>query len=389
MKLNKEELESVLTVGFIISIRLLGIFLILPVFSVYSIQYPGSSLTLAGIAFGIYALIQSILQIPFGWASDRIGRKPVLLFGLFLFSIGSFYCGIADDINQLIIARIIQGSGAIGSVALASLGDVTRPGVRAQAFTITGMIIGAAFLIAIVFGPLIASEFSFSTLFYVLTLLGLIAILVTLLFFPKIKLNVTNDKAITYRSLIQNINLRKLFISAGILSLLLNVFIFIYPLSWENLGINESKLWKVYFIVLIPSALLVFPYIRYAERKKILDGPSRWGWYFLIISFVLYLIGFNYKFILYSSGIMLFLGSILYQSIFPAFLTQRIPSEQRGASTGVYNLSNFLGASIGGMASGFLYQNWKVLPIIFCIAVLILWKFVGIPHPPDSEKVRY
>lgn len=389
MKLNKEELKSVLTVGFIISIRLLGIFLILPVFSVYSIQYPGSSLTLAGIAFGIYALIQSILQIPFGWASDRIGRKPVLLFGLFLFSIGSFFCGIADDINQLIIARIIQGSGAIGSVALASLGDVTRPGVRAQAFTISGMIIGSAFLIAIVVGPLIASEFSFSTLFYVLTLLGLIAILITLFFFPKIKLNVTTDKAMTYRALIQNINLRKLFISAGIISLLLNVFIFIYPLSWENLGINESNLWKVYFIVLVPSALLVFSYVRYAEKKKILDGPSRWGWYFLIISFVLYLIGFNYKFILYSSGIMLFLGSILYQSIFPAFLTQRIPSEQRGASTGVYSLSNFLGASIGGMSSGFLYQNGKVLPIIFCIAVLILWKFVGIPHPPDSEKVRY
>jgi len=389
MKLTKEELESVLTVGFIISIRLLGIFLILPVFSVYSIQYPGSSLTLAGIAFGIYALIQSILQIPFGWASDRIGRKPVLLFGLFLFSIGSYFCGIADDINQLIIARIIQGSGAIGSVALASLGDVTRPGVRAQAFTISGMIIGAAFLIAIVIGPLIASEFSFSTLFYVLTLLGLIAILITLFFFPKIKDTEITDKTFNYSVLFKNINLRKLFISAGILSLLINIFIFIYPLSWENLGINESKLWKVYFIVLIPSALLVFPYVRYAEKKKILEGPSRWGWYFLIISFVLYLIGFNYKFILYSSGIMLFLGIILYQSIFPAFLTQRIPSEQRGASTGVYNLSNFLGASIGGMSSGFLYQNGEVLPIIFCIAALILWKFVGIPHPPDSEKVRY
>jgi MFS family permease len=128
MNLNATEYKAGLTVALIMATRLLGIFLILPVFSVYAEKYPGSDLAMAGLAFGIYALAQSILQLPFGWASDRIGRKPVLVAGILLFTAGSVYCALAGTINELIIARIIQGTGAVSSVALASLGDVTRPG---------------------------------------------------------------------------------------------------------------------------------------------------------------------------------------------------------------------------------------------------------------------
>ena len=113
-------------IGLIIGLRLLGIFLILPVFSIYATKYPGASLTTAGIAFGIYALTQSLLQIPYGLASDKYGRKPILIIGLVFFSIGSLLCAYSDTILQLIISRAIQGSGAVSSVALASLGDSTR-----------------------------------------------------------------------------------------------------------------------------------------------------------------------------------------------------------------------------------------------------------------------
>ena len=118
-------------VSLITALRLLGMFLILPIFSVYVLRYPGATLPLAGIAFGIYALTQSVFQIPMGWASDRWGRKPLILFGLLLFSGGSVICGLARNIVQLIIARAIQGSGAIGAVALATLADQTRSHVRA------------------------------------------------------------------------------------------------------------------------------------------------------------------------------------------------------------------------------------------------------------------
>ena len=130
----------------------------LPIFSVYAVRYSGATPALAGIAFGIYALTQSILQIPLGWASDRWGRRPVLVFGLALFGLGSIGCGLSQNIVQLIIARVIQGTGAVGSVALAALADVTRPSVRTQAFTITGIAIGSAFMIGVLGGPLLAAS---------------------------------------------------------------------------------------------------------------------------------------------------------------------------------------------------------------------------------------
>ncbi len=126
MRLNNTELRAVVTVAIIMASRLLGIFLILPVFSVYAEKYPGSSIAMAGVAFGIYALAQSVLQIPFGWASDKLGRKPVLLAGLLIFTVGSVLCGTADTIGELILARILQGTGAVSSVAIAALGDLTR-----------------------------------------------------------------------------------------------------------------------------------------------------------------------------------------------------------------------------------------------------------------------
>ena len=127
MKLSSEEKRSTFTIAVIVSTRLLGIFLILPVFSIYAKMYPGATLSLASIAFGIYPLVQSLLQLPFGWASDRFGRKKVLIFGLALFSFGSLVCAMADNIYKLIAARALQGSGAVGAVAIASLGDLVRP----------------------------------------------------------------------------------------------------------------------------------------------------------------------------------------------------------------------------------------------------------------------
>jgi len=182
---SRAEIGPVIVVSLISALRLLGIFLILPVFSVYAVHYPEASLAMAGVAFGAYALTQSILQIPLGWASDRWGRKPILLIGLALFGAGSIGCGLAQSISQLIIARAIQGTGAIGSVALAALADLTRPAVRTQAFTITGIAIGSAFMIGILGGPLLAATIGLSGLFYVLAALAFAAMILAAISFQK------------------------------------------------------------------------------------------------------------------------------------------------------------------------------------------------------------
>ncbi len=173
-----------IAVSLISALRLLGIFLILPVFSVYAVHYPGASAALAGVAFGAYALIQSLMQLPLGWASDRWGRRPVLLSGLAVFALGSVACALAEDIIQLIIARTIQGAGAVGSVAFAALADVTRPSVRSQAYTITGIAIGSAFMIGILAGPILAAHIGLNGLFYLLAGLALLALLIAAASFP-------------------------------------------------------------------------------------------------------------------------------------------------------------------------------------------------------------
>ncbi len=385
MSISSRETKAVITVSLIISLRLLGIFLILPVFSVYTINYPGANLTLSGVAFGIYALSQSLLQIPFGWASDIFGRKRIILIGLFLFSIGSIVCALAENINQLIMARVIQGSGAIGAVAIASLGDLTRSHVRAQVFTITSIIIGTSFIIGLIAGPFLAAELGFDSLFYLLGILGFIAIIVTALFFPKIVEAEQKNYIQRLFLFIYNYELKRLYVASFIMSFTLNMFFFIYPLSWISLGLNRFQLWKIYLIILLPSALIVFPYIRYAEKRDKLQLPTWIGWVILLFSFLFYLTGGIHKWVLFASGIAFFLGYTLFQSILPAFLTQRVPAESRGAASGFYNFSNFLGASLGGMLVGSLYNLNQHIPLIVVLFVLILWLFMGLPRQPDTD----
>ncbi len=386
MNLNAKEKKAVLSVSVIISIRLLGIFLILPTFSIYALDYPFATKTTAGIAFGIYAISQSLLQIPFGWASDRFGRKRVLIFGIIIFIIGSILCGFSKNIYQLIFARVLQGSGAISSVAISSLGDITRPEVRAQSFTITGIIIGATFVLGMLLGPLLAAKLGFDSLFFILAILGVIAILAIVIYFPDIEIK----KQIVNRSHIYNYlknkDIKTLFISTFINSITTNIFFFIFPFTWLLLGETSDNIWQAYLIILIPSFLIVFPYIRRAEKNKNLKFSTNAAWLLLLICFVSYLFLDSNKTFLLFIGIIFFIGHTIFQSLMPTFLTQRVPSEFRGTATGFYNLAGFFGAGIGGIIAGFLYDLNSIYPIIFIIIFLILWLIVGLPKAPDKSK---
>lgn len=375
-----------MTVAVIMATRLLGIFLILPVFSVYAEKYPGSDLAMAGLAFGIYALAQSILQLPFGWASDRIGRKPVLVAGILLFTAGSVYCGLADTINELIIARIIQGTGAVSSVALASLGDVTRPGVRAQSFTIVGVSIGVAFLMAIVIGPYLAARIGFSSLFYILAGLGALSLFITVFFFPAIEKEAPAVEKAGLMRIALTPALRTLFVSSLVVSLLVNLFVFVFPLSWKALGVSDAGLWRVYLITLIPTALFVFPYIKWAEKRGGLTAAAKAAWACIALAFLVYPAGAGFSLVLYGAGMAYFAGHTIMQSLLPAFLTQAVGQEKRGSAAGIYNLLSFFGSALGGMMSGYLYQINPALPLISGFIVIIVWGLFGLPSPPEIGR---
>jgi len=182
--------------------------------------------------------------------------------------------------------------------------------------------------------------------------------------------------------------IRRLYLAALILSFVLNLFFFIYPLDWVHLGLSQAQLWKVYLVIFLPSLLFVFPYVRYAEKQGKLQLPILGGWIFIILSFFVPLIGGSQGWILYTTGAIFFLGYTLFQALLPAFLTQQVPSENRGAATGVYNLAGFLGSSLGGILTGVLYHSSRVFPLIFGLILLILWVFIGLPKPPDSDVIH-
>lgn len=384
MKLNRYELRSVLVIGTIIALRLLGIFLIVPVFSIYAVNYEGATLSSAGVAFGIYALTQSLLQIPFGMASDRFGRKPVIVLGLLIFCIGSVLCAFADSIWELIITRAIQGSGAIGAVAIAILGDCTRNEVRAQSFMLTGIIIGAAFIVSLIVGPVLAAKFGFESLFFILAALGLIAVLVTLFMLPELPKKKTRDRKEIFLKLRER-EMGKILSSTFITSICLNLVLFIYPLDWKNIGTGPQDLWFVYLVILAPSALLANAYIRISETRKKLNQATKFGLFFLVAAFLIYLLRASDSMTLYLAGAVFFLGYSIFQSILPAFVTQRVSSENRGILSGFFNLANFMGACVGGMSAGILYETHESLPLVFGLLFLILWRFVGLPGPPLEQ----
>ena len=371
-------------VSLIISLRLLGIFLMLPVFSVFAVRYPGATLPLAGIAFGVYPLTQSLLQIPLGWASDRWGRKPLILFGLLLFTVGSLICGFARDIVELIVARAIQGSGAIASVALAALADLTRPSVRAQAFTVTGIVIGATFMLGLLSGPVLAARIGFNEMFYLLAFMGVIAMLITGLFFPGMTPPKQESLGSGLRAVLQNRELRLIYLASFVLSFTLNMFFFVYPLSWTELGLQKSELWKVYLIIFFPSVLLGFPSVRYAEKRGRLWLLSRISWLLIAVGYLAYLVGATQEWLLYISGGTFFIGYTVFQPLLPSFLTQRVALQGRGAATGFYNFSGFLGAALGGMLGGILSHVAYSLPQTVGLVLLVAWWLRGLPNPPDS-----
>lgn len=375
-----------IVVSLISALRLLGIFLILPVFSVYAVHYPEASLAMAGVAFGAYALTQSILQIPLGWASDRWGRKPILLIGLALFGVGSIGCGLAQNIFQLIIARVIQGTGAIGSVALAALADLTRPAVRTQAFTVTGIAIGSAFMIGILGGPLLAASIGLSGLFYILAALAFSAMVLAAISFPKKNRSVDKQPAMDFKPILMHGELRPIFIAAFVLSFTLNLFFFTYPLSWADIGLDRAELWKVYLIIFLPSALLVFPYMRRAERLGRFRMPIMIGWLTAMTGYAVYLIGGQSDLLLYVSGAAFFFGYSLFQPLLPTFLTKRIPQAGRGTATGVYTFFSFIGSSLGGMLGGVLIHIYPSLPEFLGVMLLVLWYFSGLPTAPENAS---
>lgn len=357
--------------------RMLGLFLLIPVFTLFATKLDGSTPQLIGIAFGAYGLSQACMQIPFGMLSDRLGRKPMIAFGLLLLVVGSLLGAWTHSIWGMICARALQGFGAIGSVLLALLGDLTPATDRAKSMAVIGITIGVSFSLALILGPLMTQFNGLSSIFYfiaVLASLGLLILYTTIPSPPPSEPTFHNHKP--FAACLRNHALQKLNVGIFIQHACLTAMFYVLPLRLKSF-ILIGKLdvsWHFYLPIVLASFLLMVPIVVIAEKKQQLDftlkssvfllicSQALLGWYStawmgLIFNVMFYFVAFN-----------------LLEALLPSQVSKHAPAIQRGTAMGIYSTCQFLGIFVGASLAGWLYPHWGDAGI-FCANVMLcsLW----------------
>ena len=352
------ELRAAISLSFVYITRMMGLFLLLPVLSVLARDLDGATPLLIGLAIGIYALFQAILQIPFGLMSDRFGRKPVILAGLAVFILGSVVAAMTDSIWGIIIGRALQGGGAISAVIMALAADLTRDSQRTKIMAVIGVSIGLSFMISIILGPLLMLRFQLAGIFYFIALSGIAAAMLVWLVVPDPD-KINNDRNISVvisemPMLLRNRELLRIDFGIFILHLLITASFVCIPLVLLDTGIGVEAHWYVYMYGALGSLLIMLPMIGFAERKF----PVKWVMVSSITGFAVALFAIGAVSDSFRGAVVcmvLFFGFLsVLESLLPSLASRTAPASFRGTVMGVYSTSQFLGAFIGGVAGGWL-----------------------------------
>jgi len=378
----------------IFGLRMFGLFLILPVFIIYGAELGGSTPALMGLAIGIYGLTQALLQIPMGFASDRFGRKPIILLGLLVFVAGSVVAAMSDHILGVIIGRALQGAGAIAAAVLALAADLTEPRFRTRIMAFIGMSVGGAFLLALVLGPLIAGPYGLPGLFWFTAVLALAAIGVLYLVVPDPVVQGGGGDARPVKAHLKQVlrNADLLRLDGGIFALhfVLMASFIAMPLVLLELGLDVSLHWQVYVPVLLLSVLGLVPAVIMGERFRaqrlvmqlavgglllaslVMAGLVGGGWWF-VLPMWLYFTAFN-----------------ILEASLPAMVTRYAPVAFKGTALGVYATCQFAGAFLGGVLGGLMLGLGGPMGVfMICAAVALGWLLLAGtlgPIPDSAEK---
>lgn len=332
-----------------------GLFMVLPVLALWAGKLEGATPLLVGIAVGGYGVTQALLQIPYGSLSDRIGRGPVIVFGLSIFLIGSAIAASSESIGGLIAGRLLQGAGAVSATLSAWLADHTRESVRTPAMAIFGAAIGGSFLLALVLGPLLSAVFGVRGLFWASVGFAAFGITLTLLAMRKPGRNVVPTQKERWRwDALLRADLMALNLAVLLLHALLTAFFVVVPIVLlEQVGIASAAQWKVYVVTLALSLPIAIPLIMRDGRS----GSGRFQNFSLVLATV-GLAGialFPGELLALGAGCVLFFAGFNYlEASLPAMVSLRADIDQRGASLGVFSSSQFFGAFVGSTAAGWL-----------------------------------
>lgn len=389
--MNALEKRSVFALASVYAIRMLGLFMIMPVFMLLGDDLEGATPALLGFAIGAYGLSQALLQIPFGLLSDRVGRKRMIYIGLILFAAGSILAGSADSIYVVIAGRILQGAGAIASVLMALLSDLTREEERTKAMATVGISIGLSFSVSLVLGPLLGAAWGLSGIFYVTAALALVALLIVNLVVPtphqhKISADTHPAKAMLGRVLSDK---RLLRLDFGIFALhlvLTSLFLVFPSVLQDQLGLASQSHWWFYLSVMITSFFAMVPFIIMGEKKRMMK-PVLCGAIALLTLATAGLAGISAS-LIFAWGVMFFffMAFNLLEASLPSLISKEAPAASKGTAMGVYSTSQFMGAFLGGAFGGYLLQQVGIEGVVwFMVAVLGLWLLIAVTMPAPGH----
>ncbi|MFT5710522.1 MAG: MFS family permease [Halioglobus sp.] len=377
------ERRSVTSLALLYSFRMLGLFMVLPLLALYAADLPDATPLLIGLALGVYGLTQAILQIPFGWLSDRIGRKPVIVSGLVLFALGSVVAGMADTAGGIIVGRALQGAGAIAGTVMALAADLTRDEQRTKAMALIGVSIGLSFAVAFVLGPLVAGRWGLSAVFFLTAVLAVVGIAIVLLRVPTPIASASgqSDTASGMSSLISSFldpSLARLNFGVFVLHLVLMSCFLIVPQLLEDVAEVPRELhWQIYLPALVLSVVGMLPLLRIAERG---GRPHRMFVLGITIVMVAILVlGFGSSAISLYIGLWgFFVGFNYLEATLPSLVSKTVAAGDKGAALGMYSTCQFFGAFCGGAGGGWLVQYTSAATTFLVSASLIaIWLLVA------------
>ncbi|MCH2058076.1 MAG: MFS transporter [Thalassotalea sp.] len=376
--LNSIEKKAAFSLATVFGLRMLGLFMILPVFAIYGHELVGFSPIWLGLAIGAYGLTQALLQIPMGILSDKFGRKPIIMMGLVVFAIGSVVAALSETIYGVVLGRALQGMGAIASAVLALAADLTREEQRPKVMATIGMFIGLSFTIALVLGPLVGESFGLSGLFWFTGILTILAMVMIQFMVPNSVHKAPKGDNVAMLdqlgALMKHPQLARLNIGVFILHMALTACFIFLPTRLVEAGIDLQSHWQLYLPTLLGSFFLMVPFMIFAIKKQKEKEMFIAAVALLAISLLLFALLPNQVIFLVVLILLFFVAFNYLEATMPSILSRIAPAGVKGSAMGIFSSSQFLGAFAGGAIGGWLASQYDAgFVFIFMALIVGLW----------------
>ncbi len=394
-RMTRAETRAATGLAAIYGLRMLGMFLILPVFALYAEHLPGGdNHTLVGLALGMYGLTQALLMLPFGMASDRIGRKKVIVFGLIVFAFGSFVAAAASDIYWTIAGRALQGAGAVSAAVTAMLADLTREEHRTKAMAMIGSTIGVAFAVSLVAGPALERVIGVPGLFALTGVLTLAAIAVVKFWVPDPAVSHFHADAQTdpagLREVLADRQLLRLDFGIFALHAAQMAMFVVVPVALKHVGLAPADHWAVYLPVVLASFALMVPAIIYGEKRHRLKPVFVGAIALMLAAQIGLAFGVGQFWAIVWALFAFFVAFNILEATLPSLVSKLAPASAKGTAMGVYNTTQALGLFFGGLAGGWLAQHHGfAATFAFCVVLIGVWLVVALSMAaPPAVRTR-